>query len=325
VKELHMNNDSWLYSLRTEPSPHFKERLRARLRGGEPVRETRREWPRRALMAVAAMALFAAVLTVPGVRTAVAQFVSLFRVVNFVAVPVDASRIQRLKAEQLDLGALIGEHVQVVRDPGPPAPVASLEGAAALAGMTVMVPQYLPDKSKIFETTVAGEREVRVTASGRRLQQVMDALGINDLTVPAGLEGQVVDVRVPPVVTIRYEHGPRRSRFIQARVPHVALPAGIDVRALGEIGLRILGLGPAEARQFAQAIDWHSTLVVPVPPNASSFRQVKIGGHSGVMIQHQPRNGSLTHMALWSTPERVFVLMSTEPWNQVLAMADSVR
>ena len=40
----------------------------------------------------------------------------------------------------------------------------------------------------MMETTVTGERVVRVTADGRRLQQVMDALGINDLTVPAGLE-----------------------------------------------------------------------------------------------------------------------------------------
>ena len=44
----------------------------------------------------------------PGVRASVAQFVSLFRVVNVVAVPVDPSRIDRLKAEQLEIGAKYG-------------------------------------------------------------------------------------------------------------------------------------------------------------------------------------------------------------------------
>jgi hypothetical protein len=259
------------------------------------------------------------------VRASVAQFVSLFRVVNVVAVPVDSSRLDRLKAEQLEIGALIGEHVEVVQDPGPPVNVASLADAEAAAGMTVAVPQWLPDNSQLLETTVVGERVVRVTANGLRLQQVMDALGINDLTVPAGLDGHIVNVRVPPVVTIRYDHSGRRSRLMQARSPQLTLPDSINVQALGEIGLRILGLAPAEAKEFAKAIDWHTTLIVPVPPNASSFRQVNIAGHLGVVIQHRPRNGSLTNTVVWSTPDRVFVLLSTQEWEQVLAMADSVR
>ena len=67
-------------------------------------------------------------------RASVAQFVSLFRVINVVAVPVDSSRIDRLKAEQLDIGTLIGEHVQVLLDPGAPVDVASFADAAAAAG-----------------------------------------------------------------------------------------------------------------------------------------------------------------------------------------------
>jgi hypothetical protein len=126
-------------------------------------------------------------------------------------------------------------------------------------------------------------------------------------------------------VTIRYDHSGRRTRLVQARSPEVTLPEGIDLQALGEIGLRILGLAPAEAKQFAQSIDWHSTLLVPVPPNASSFRQITINGHSGVVIQHQPRGGSITNTVIWSTPDRVFVLLSTQEWDQALAMASSVR
>jgi len=322
-----MNKDqAWLYALRSEPSPQFKEELRAKLRALEPARsEVRREWPRRALMATAAMVLLALVVSVPGVRAQMAQFLSWFRVVRFVAVPVDASRVARLKAENLEIKTLIGEHVEVVRDPGPAVAVGSLDEAASAANMTLALPQWLPNGTQVLETVVAGEREVRITADGRRLQQVMDALGINDLAVPAGLDGNVVHVKVPPVVTIRYGHGERRSRLVQALSPEVALPGNIDLRALGEIGLRILGLSAEEAKQFAQRIDWHSTLLVPVPPNARSFREVTVGGHEGVLVQHQPRNGSPTYTVIWSTPERVFVLLSTESWDQVLAMADSVR
>jgi hypothetical protein len=321
-----MSTDAWLRALRSDPSPLFKAQLRERLRAQEPVGETRHDWPRRALIAAAAVIVIGVLLSVPGVRASVAQFVSLFRVVNVVAVPVDASRIDRLKSEQLDIGALIGEHVQVVEDPGPPINVLSIADAAAAAGMTLALPQWLPDNTQVMETAVVGERVVRVTADSQRLQQVMDALGINDLTVPPGLDGHVVNVRVPPVVMIRYDHhNNRRSRLFQARTPQLTLPNSIDVRALGEIGLRILGLGPMEAKQFADAIDWHTTLVVPVPPNATSFQQVDIGGRRGVLIQHQPKDQSPTTTIVWSTSERVFALVSIQHVADVMAMANSVR
>jgi hypothetical protein len=323
-----MNNDAWLHALRSDPSPLFKDQLRARLRAQEPAIETRRDWPRRALVAAAAVVVVTAGLSVPGVRASVAQFVSLFRVVNVVAIPVDSSRLDRLQAENLEIGALIGEHVEVVREPGAPVNTASVADAAAAAGMPLAQPQWLPDKTEVLETAVVGEREVRVTANSLRLQQVMDALGINDLAVPAGLDGHVVDVRVPPVVMIRYEHGGpggRRTRLFQARTPQLTLPDSIDVQALGEIGLRILGLGPQEAKRFAQAIDWHTTLIMPVPPNATSFRQVDINGHLGAVIQHQPKNQSPTTTIVWSTSDRVFALVSIQHVDEALAMAMSVR
>ena len=141
-------DDAWLHALRSDPSPLFKEQLRERLRAQEPA-ATLADWPRRALVAAAAVVVVAVLISVPGVRASVAQFVSLFRVVNFVAVPVDASRLDRLKAEDLEIGALIGEHVQVVQDPGAPVSVASFADAAAAAGMTLAMPQWLPDNTQV--------------------------------------------------------------------------------------------------------------------------------------------------------------------------------
>jgi hypothetical protein len=112
------SHDSWLRALRAEPAPVFKAELRQRLRAQEPVAGPR-EWPRRMLAATAVVILVSAAISVPAVRASVARFVSLFRVVNFVAVPVDASRIDRLQAEDLQIGNLVGEHVQVLQDPGP--------------------------------------------------------------------------------------------------------------------------------------------------------------------------------------------------------------
>jgi hypothetical protein len=319
------SHEPWLSALRAEPSPVFKAELRERLLTQEPAAEPR-AWARRALVAAAIVIVVGAAISVPGVRASVVQFVSLFRVVNFVAVPVDASRIDRLRAQDLQIDTLVGEHVQVLEDPGPPVQVASLEEAATAAKMPLATPQWLPNGSTVMETAVVGERAARVTASSERLQQVMDALGITDLSVPPGLDGHVVDVRVPPVVMIRYEHGDkRRSRLFQARTPQIALPDGVDVQALGEIGLRILGLPAPEASQFARAIDWHTTLVVPVPPSATSFQQIDIGGHQGVLVHSLPRDESPTTTIVWSTADRVFALVSIEHVSSVTQMAASVR
>ncbi|HXE79706.1 MAG TPA: hypothetical protein VNK41_03070 [Vicinamibacterales bacterium] len=320
-----MRADDWLHALRSAPPPVFKAQLRERLRAQEPSTGARSGGTRRVLVAAAAAGVIAVLVSTPAVRASMTQFLSLFRVINVVGVSVDKSRIDQLNAENLQIETLIGEHVQVVHDPGSPVHVDSLGDAAALAGMELATPQWLPNGTKIIETAVMGERVVRVTASGMRLRQVMDALGINDLDVPPGLDGRIVDVRVPPVVMIRYEHGKRRTRLFQARTPELTLPGAIDLEALGEIGLRIVGLPPAEAKQFARAIDWHTTLVVPVPPNATSFRQVHINGRTGVLIQHQPRDQSPTSTIVWSTEDRVFALVSILGVPEATAIALSVR
>jgi hypothetical protein len=317
-------NDSWMHALRGEPSPEFKEQLRRRLREDDAAAVAPKTNRRPIAFAVAAVVILSALLAVPAVRASVSDFLSLFRVANFVAVPVEPGRLDRLETKELEIGKLIGENLEVLVDPGPPVPFASLEEASTAAGMPIAVPQWLPANSNILETTVTGERVVRITANALRLQQVMDALGITDLSVPPALDGQIVNVRVPPVVMVRYEHGNRRSRLFQARAPQVTLPTSVDLVTLGEIGLRILGLSPADARHFARAIDWHSTLLVPIPP-VSSFHQVTINGRPGILLQHQPPNQSPTIVVLWSTTDRVFALASIAQQEQVLAMAESVR
>src|SRR5262249_37582247 len=130
---------------------------------------------------------------------------------------------------------------------------------------------------------------MRFTADTTMLKQVMDALAIDDLEVPEGLDGQKVTVHVPPAVHVEFagqDHGvERRAVLVQARHPEVSFPAGTDLTALAEIGLRVLGVERAEAHRFAQDVDWRTTLLVPVPANVSLFRQVTVQGHAGLFIE----------------------------------------
>jgi hypothetical protein len=315
-------DDSRLYSLRDDPAPHFAAELRASLRRSERAIPVMRRWPvMKVAAALAVIATTAGVLAVPAVRASAQSFLSLFRVVDFVAVPLGRRGVESL--ERIDLPNLVGEHVQVIGDT-PPTPIASAEEASTIAGYEARVPAWLPEGSTLVEGGVTGARVVQVTADAARLQEVMDTLGITDLDVPAGLNGQTVTVNVPPMVMLRYRHDKLHTRFLQAPAPAVALPAGVELAALGEIGLRILGLAPEEARQLAHSIDWTSTLLVPLPPTAQSFRRMDINGHPAVAIEHQPPDQSPTNMILWSDGDRVFALMSLAGMSTVVQMALSV-
>jgi hypothetical protein len=315
-------DDSRLYSLRKAPGPEFSAGLRASLRSCEAAAPASRRWPvTKAVAALVVVATAAGLLAVPAVRASAQSFLALFRVVDFVAVPLGERGIESL--DRIDLPGLLGEHVQVLGDAAP-TPVSSAEEASAAAGYEVRVPAWLPEGATLVEAAVTGARVVQVTADAVRLQNVMDTLGINDLDVPPGLHGQTMTVDVPPVVMLRYRHDTRHTRFLQAPSPAVALPAGVELAALGEIGLRILGLAPEEARQLAYSIDWTSTLLVPLPPTAQSFRRMDVNGHPAVAIQHQPPDQSPTNMILWSDGDRVFALMSLEGMSSVVQMALSV-
>jgi len=323
--------DSQFNSLRSDPSPAFAARLKASLREQEASR-SKAAWPSmRAVAAPAAIvAVIAGLLSVPSVRASAQSFLSLFRVVNFVAVPVDESRIALLESENLDPPHLIGQQVQVLEDPGPPIGVVSPEQASTAAGFAVKVPTYEPTSVVLATIGVKGQQRMRATADGGRLRQVMEALAITDLEVPEGLDGQVVDVRIPPVVMMRYERGGNPAvEFLQAQSPELSLPDGFNLSALGEIGLRILGLSPIEAREFAQSIDWHTTLLLPIPASATSFKQVTINGRPGVAVERVrrlPEGGrSVSNSYLWSDDGRVFVLNGSLSTLDMLKMAESLK
>ncbi|MGH2400609.1 MAG: hypothetical protein ACRDF6_12290 [bacterium] len=327
-------DDSFLNDLRRPPSPEFAERLRATLKA-QPVAAppvTRRWLTPRVAMWGASIAGVALLFTIPAVRASAQAFLDLFRVVNFVAVPVDPDRLARLRSEEIDLPRLIGEQVTVLTEPGAPVTVTSVAAARAAAGTEVRMPSTVPDGLSLMEIRVTGERAARVTADMERLRQLLESLAISDIEIPAELNGQSATVRVPPTVELRYENqeGVRRVRLLQSQSPTVSMPAGLNLPQLGEIGLRILGLDASEARRLAADIDWHSTLLVPMPPDVTSFRHVQVGTARGLAFETpvgtnaQGRRERISFV-IWSKDGHVFGMQGNVGLGTLLEMANSVQ
>jgi hypothetical protein len=278
---------------------------------------------RRLLLAAAGAAVMTGVLAIPATRASAQAFLDLFRVVNVAAVPVTADRINQLGRSGIDIPTLIGSNVEVLANPGPAQVFTTPADAGRAAAMDVRLPSLVPPNLMLVRSEMKGEHALRVHADNAKLREVLDALAIDDVALPAALDGKDATIRVPPIVRTVYANGANEVSLFQARSPEVALPAGVDLAAIGEIGLRIAGLGRRDAHTLAQAIDWRGTLLVPIPADASTFRQVDVSGARGLLLESNQPRGS--RAVFWSANGVVYAMTGRTSSQTLLQMAQSVQ
>lgn len=319
-----------LHEYRREPDPRFASDLRERLRRHERPRALPSPRAIRIAAVVAVAAAITVVFAVPSVRVSAQAMLDVFRVKRFAAIEFKESRRDLLASIDKERGFLIFDRQEKVLDPGPPTYVATREAAAEKVGFKVSTPGFLPPGMAAESLFVQGEGEARMSVSEEKLRSLLERLDLKDVKVPSGLDGQWVELRKPPVVMQRFRSPRRRASLLQARSPEVTLPAGWNLEQLGEIGLRILGLGVGDAKRIAKATDWRSTLLVPLPMNASAFRQVTVNGQSGLLIMttgDKAADGKPARartILMWSTGDRIFFLQGDLESRELIRMAESV-
>jgi hypothetical protein len=329
-------NDQFLNEQRRDPDPAFARSLRERLRALEDEPARRPRW-QPALAWAAGVAVVAALFTLPAVRVAAQNALDLFRVRSFAAVEVDEARIEKLKALHAGSGddpmAMMFEK-QDVQEPGKPQEFASADEAASVAGLAgLRKPGPLPAGLQFQRALATGAGSARFLVHADRVQHLLETLDIRDVTVPMAMDGKAITVHMPTSVVQEYANGKRRLAVVEANSPEVSLPLGADLQQLGQIALRVLGLDADEARRVAAGIDWRSTLVVPVPLNAASFRKVEVNGHQGLLVRVNAtsagpdgRGGTRRGaMVLWSEGNRVFAVQGDLDPADVLEVAQSLR
>lgn len=244
--------------------------------------------------------------------------------------PVQKVRLEALLGRQeIDLPKILGQQTEVLSKPGPPQIVSSPEAAGALAGMPISLPRWRPAGFELQRVQVLPGRSLRFTADIRKLQGVLDSLGIRDVSVPASIDGQAVVAGIPPIVRIAFGNGGQHFAVIESRQPVVAIPQGLDLAKLADIALRVLGVGSDQAYRIAQSVDWRTTLIVPLPADATVFRKVDVQGHPGLLVVRartttrgaRPPESRL----IWSSGTRVFALLGDVPPEELYNMAQSFQ
>jgi hypothetical protein len=343
-------SDDFLSRLREEPRPEFRDRLEGRLREVDASERERRTAPgpwRRLTPALAGAGLVAAValaFTLDPVRAAAREFLDLFRVKRFAAVPLDPQRLERLSRGGIDFKSLVADQVQVVVPPQKPVEVASPEAGAVEAGIVAQLPTVLPRRAELVQTTLGRPGSFRVQLDTEKLGALATAAGASEIEIPGWWNGAILDIEMPPVLAVRYARSfeaadgrpAREESFVlyQSANPQVQLPEGFDPAILGRLGLRLAGMSAQDAIAFSRTIDWRATLLVPVPVQGGTFREVEVSGQKGLLVTVQPPPRTAPEgparrahsVLLWSAAGEVFALQgpATHDGIEILEMAQSV-
>jgi hypothetical protein len=236
----------------------------------------------RLLAGATALIVIGVLFSFAPVRALASDFLSLFRVQEFVIVDVDDQRLEEIAAAISD-NMHFGEE-EVLQDPGDPIAVSSLDEAAAQVGFVPRRPDQSYGNPARIEVT--GLARVRYTPDVETLRQVFTAMELDPSLLPDSIDGQPFVITIPPSVAQYYGEADDPEGFLIAQIPSpsVEVPEGVDMQALGSAMLQLLGMTPEEATRLSQSIDWTTTLVVPLPASMSTVQEVELDGTTGLYI-----------------------------------------
>ena len=268
-------------------------------------------------------------------QAAAAAFLDFFRVTQFTGVEFDPERLQSLESSGLSPEAIFGA-VEPLATPQEPVSYATAADAGAAAGIRVRTPAYVPNGFVSNGFMATSEMAARITVNTAGLQAVLDTLGLADVELPEGLDGQTATVRIPPVVTQTFvnrnfvvpngEVIERAVHVIQAQSPDVSFPAGLDLSKLAYAGLRVLGMSRAEAYSMSVTIDWRTTLIVPVPSKAVAYRPINVAGREGLLIEGVAAGERLPGgVLMWSAGGETFAVAGAASGEELLEIAQTLQ
>ncbi len=265
---------------------------------------------------VAVIAVIAISMTFAPVRAWAEGLLAQFRVQRVQVLPVDPTLLNVLGTNQTltqQVSQMLSDSMQVTKKPSKPQTVDSAAKASQLAGFTVRLPTSRSDVSQIV---VQDSSAFQFTVNRKRAQTLLDEMGYSRLQLPASLDGALIKVSIPAGVSAAYGQCPKLEKdspnsqgspgrtmlncTILAEIPSptVNTPPNLDVQQLAEIGLQVAGMKADEARAFAKTVDWTSTLVVPIPRNSASSKQVQVDGVNGYLIQ-RPLDDAPQYALIW--------------------------
>jgi hypothetical protein len=287
--------------------------------------------------AVGVLAILAIALLFPSVRAVANSFLGLFRVQQITLIPVDSGDMPDRLAASKQLESLMSDEANF-EDVGEYQVVQDAAQASELAGIPVRLPADLGQPAQI-EVQPGGKMSMTIDLP--RIQAVLEEIGRSDIQLPPEIDGAQVSVEIPVAVQAsfgdcNYEAGefdpdqsPQLPRdcttLLQAASPEINAPPGLDIARLGQAFLEVMGMPPEKAAEFSQSVDWSNTLVIPVPRNIGSFKEVTVDGVPGKLVWDRYQPDEPQYMLMWVKDGVVYGLSGQGEKEEALQIANSLQ
>jgi hypothetical protein len=279
-------------------------------------------------------------LTIPSVSAIANSFLGLFRVQQVAFVSVDPGDLPERLSSSSQFEALLSQNLQV-EESGEAQEAASEAEASQLAGFAVRLPAELDGEPELFvQPSVSATFNVDLN----RIQAILNEVGRSDIQLPPEVDGTAVRIELPAGATALYgsckadlqaAHQPsfdpdapdmaartNCTTLVQMPSPSISAPPGLDVAALGQAYLQVLGMSAEEAASFAENVDWTTTLVVPVPRYGTTYQEVTVDGVTGALIQQA---GDFEYMLFWVKDGMVYALNGPGTAETALIIGNSLK
>jgi hypothetical protein len=299
---------------------------------------------RRAWAVAVIMLILAASLAFPGVRAIAVDFLGLFRVEQVTVLPINmADLTASYGSAGPRLEQIFSDNAQV-EQLGEPQVAVSVAEARQLADFGLRLPSNLPDPDQLV---VSPGSRLTFTVDLARFRALLKEMNRADIILPAGLDGAIISAELPAQIIAGYgdcttsqpvsphgSYGPDDPRSYiekdcillgQMPSPTISAPPGLDIDQIGKAFLQVLGLSAEEAERISRDIDWATTLVLPIPANAT-YREVNVDGVKGTLIvesRAQARNP--TYVLIWVKDEILYFIQGFGDSAKALQMANSLR
>jgi hypothetical protein len=279
------------------------------------------------LAALALVALVVVAFTFEPVQVAARDFLSIFRVRDFAVVPVGPEEREQIReaAELLEQNFFLSEPTVLVEPEE--RTVSTPEEASAVVGFAVRTPSYLPDWLGPLDGLQVSTQGVGLFDVDLEMaRSLFEMLELDPALLPDSLGEEPLEFVLPPMAAQTWTHEGRTAMtFIQVPSPTIDYPEDVDPQALGTAALQLLGMDQIEAERLSQSIDWTNTLVLPIPTDISSFREVAIDGTRGLLISERyDEHGSHTAL-MWQRDGIVYFLGGDLSDDLIMDVADSIE
>jgi hypothetical protein len=293
---------------------------------------------RPAWIGLAVVALLAISLAFAPVRAIAGSFLGLFRVQKIDVVQVDPNAISA-GFNSSSFSTIMSESVKVTKG-GSPQEVPDAQAASQLTGFTVRLPANM---QPAYLTYQPGEK-FDYKVNRQQLQALLAEIGHSDIQIPGALDGATVSVDIHDGAVAEYGDCPTMTKtasdpdiqqqqqaaasctaLVQMPSPTISAPPGLDMEAVGQAYLQVLGMSPADAANYAKNVDWSSTLVIPIPRSGTSTSSVSVDGVTGTLVTQYPGSPRGQYVLAWVKDGILYGLTGPGNGSSALDIANSLK